>query len=92
MTRVAERPQRSAAAVPFFTLYQFVREQLEAQGGTATRSDLLGAIRDHPAALSKLEGSRGFDALLSNMKHSGFIELEGETVRRTGRRVGRRRR
>lgn len=74
------------------TLYQFVRDRLEAQGGTATRPELLAAIRGNLAARAKLENSRGFDALLSNMKHSGFVELDGETVRRTARQVGRRRR
>ena len=74
------------------TLYQFVREQLAARGGTCTRAELLAAIRVNPDGLAKLERSRGFSALLSNMKHSGFIEIDGEVIRRTGRRVGHRHR
>lgn len=95
MTAAADPgPHRPAGAPPeqVATLYQFVRDRLEAKGGTATRAELLAAIRGNPAARAKLEGSRGFSALLSNMKHSGFIELDGETVRRTRRPVGRRRR
>jgi len=86
------KPQRPAAAAPFVTLYQFVRELLEAHGGRCARDALLRLIEDNPAALAKLRQSQGFEALLSNMKHSGFIDLEGDMVHRTARLVGRRRR
>ena len=91
MTKVVGRSQRSMEPVPFVTLYQFVREQLEARGGRCTRASLLSVIEDNPAALAKLRQSQGFDALLGNMKHSGFIDLEGDMVHRTARQVGRRR-
>lgn len=72
------------------SLYQFVSDMLAASGGACIRDQLLAAIRENPVLLERLEQSRGFGALLSNMKHSGFIELHGETVRRTPRRVGQR--
>ena len=83
---------RAPASLRVVSLYQFVREQLALSGGTCTREQLLAVIKCNPAASEKLERSRGFDALLSNMKHSGFIELEGDVVRRTARRVGHRHR
>lgn len=48
---------------------------------------LTAAVSD---AARRLERSQGFSRLLDNMKHSGFIEFDGDIVRRTGRRIGRR--
>ena len=77
---------------PVESLYQFVREELATSGGSCTRAELRAAIDAHPAARARLDCSRGFAALLSNMKHSGFVSLDGERVRATARRVGRRHR
>lgn len=80
-------------AVPFRSrgsLYEFVRATLAVHGGTSTKQELLSAIQANSDMAQRLERSQGFARLLQNMKHSGFIELDGETVRRTGRRVGRR--
>jgi hypothetical protein len=71
------------------TLYEFIRQTLEGRGGTCSRSELLNAILRDPEASQRLADNRqGFPRLLQNMRHSGFIELEGDLVRRTDRRVG----
>ncbi len=74
------------------SLYEFIRAYLREHGGSSTRSELLAAVKADSAAAAKLQRSRGFTALLSNMKHSGFIEVHGELITATGRRLGRRRR
>lgn len=71
------------------TLYEIVRRLLETDG-PCSRAELLAKLSANPEAAERLKRSRGFSALLLNMKHSGFIELDGEIVRRTGRNVGRR--
>ena len=85
-------PQRykkgRAAAV---TLYQLIRETLDEHGGSCLRAELLVAILANPHAAERLSCSQGFSRLLQNMRNSGFIELNGELVRRTKRRVRRRR-
>ena len=80
-------PPRSAGP-----LYEFVRTYLREQAGSSTRSELLAAIEADATAAAKLQRSRGFTALLSNMKHSGFIEVRGELITATSRRLGRRHR
>ena len=72
------------------SLYDFVREMLALRGGSCSRRELLAAIQAHPRAESLLERSQDYTCLLLNMKHSGFVELEGDLVRRTKRRVGQR--
>ena len=72
------------------TLYEFVRQTLALRGGVCSRRELLAAIEADPLNSSRLARSRGFASLLQNMKHSGFVELQGDLVRRTKRRVGRR--
>lgn len=72
------------------SLYEFVRRMLAERGGCCTKSELLSAIRANPDAAQRLERSQGFARLLQNMKHSGFIRLEGDMVRRTSRQLGRR--
>ena len=73
------------------SLFEFIRQQLSAHGGVRTRPQLLDAIRRDPQACERLGRTQGFAAVLSNMKSSGFVELEDDLVRATGRRVGRRR-
>lgn len=73
------------------SLFKFIREKLAAHNGVCTREELLRAILADPAASERLEQSQGFSALLGNMKSSGFVEFDGDLVRRTSRRYGRRR-
>lgn len=72
------------------SLYEFIRATLAEHGGTCTKDALLSVVQADPDMAQRLERSQGFARLLQNMKHSGFIELDGDMVRRTGRRVGRR--
>jgi len=69
------------------SLYHFVRETLESQGGRCSREQLLAAILADAAAAEQLARSQGLGRLLNNMKHSGFVEFDGAMVRRTARRV-----
>ena len=71
------------------SLYEFVRRALADHEGHCTRARLLDAILADPHAAERLKRSQGFTALLQNMKRSGFVELEGDLVRATRRRVGR---
>jgi hypothetical protein len=73
------------------TLYELVRRTLAERGGECHKGELLNAILMNPDAAQRLARGRGFNALLRNMKYSGFIEIDGQHVRRTARRVGRRR-
>jgi hypothetical protein len=72
------------------SLYELVRRTLAERGGCCTRQELLSAIEANPVAAERLERSQGFARLIHNMKHSGFVELEEELVRRTSRKLGRR--
>ena len=72
------------------TLYQLVRDALDSRGGACSREELLAAIEADPDATQRLRKGQGFSRLLRNMKHSGFITIDGPSVRRTARRVGRR--
>lgn len=73
------------------SLYEFIRRELAAHDGVRTRSQLLEAIRRDPQASGRLKQTKGFVAILGNMKSSGFVELDNDIVRATDRRVGRRR-
>lgn len=73
------------------SLYEFIRRELAAHDGVRTRAQLLEAIRRDPRAAERLKRTQGFVAVLGNMKSSGFVELDKDVVRATGRRVGRRR-
>jgi len=70
------------------SLSQFIRDMLERHGGACTRGETLSAIRARPTMSERLDAGQGLSRLLQNMKHSGFVTLEGEIVRRTIRRVG----
>lgn len=74
-------PPRSAGV-----LYELVRAHLREHGGKSTRSTILATIQDDSQALAKLKASQGLTALLTNMKHSGFIMLDGDRVILTRRR------
>ena len=73
------------------TLYDFVRRYLCGEGGISTRAAIEAAPRADPEMREKLFKSRGFHSLISNMHHSGDVELDGVVVRatiRTYRRLG----
>lgn len=72
------------------TLYGLIRQTLAAGGGRCSKGDLLSAILADPVAAQRLARSQGFARLLDNMRHDGFIEVEGQLVLRTRRKVGRR--
>lgn len=71
------------------SLYDFVRRYLCDRGGSATRPEVRAAIMSDPRFAEKLERSRGFHSLISNMHHSGDIELDGQTIRATSRTLRR---
>ena len=71
------------------TLYDFVRRTLEAHG-PISRGELLNVILADEEAARELAVGQGFTRLLDNMRHSGFISIEGEMVSRTRRKLGRR--
>ena len=71
------------------SLYDFVRRYLCDHGGSATRAEVRSAIMSDPQYSEKLERSRGFNSLISNMHHSGDIELDGPTIRATSRTLRR---
>ena len=71
------------------SLSQFIRAVLERHGGACTRDEIYSAIRADRHASERLCSGQGLPRLLQNMKHSGFVTLDGDMVRRTGRKVGR---
>ena len=68
---------------------QFIREYLCRHGGSCTRDELLRAIRAEPKLFAKLERGQGLARLVQNMRHSGFVTIEGELVRATSRTLRR---
>ena len=103
MTKPVEPSQTASEALPLRlhldrvdgrcagSLYEFVRRTLAAHGGACTRAMLLEAIGAGPAASERLKRTKGFAALLGGLKSSGFVEFDGDLVRRTNRRYGSRR-
>lgn len=71
------------------SLYDFVRRYLIAHGGSCSREDLLAALQAHDSMKERLARSRGFSALLNNMRHSGDVTLIGNIVMATSRTVRR---
>ena len=67
------------------SLYDCVRRYLCARDGICSRDELLAALNSDPPAQKRLSQSRGFKALLSNMRHSGDIRFEGIKVSTTSR-------
>jgi len=54
------------------------------------RADLLNAMQSDLRIAARLQRSEGFNRLLSNMRHSGWIEVRGSQVlptRKTLRKV-----
>lgn len=71
-------------------MYEFVCNHLRQHGGQSTRSRVLAAFQDDDAAQQRLNESQGLSAVLTNMKQSGFVTLEGEAVQLPSRALGRR--
>ena len=71
------------------SLYDFVRHHLCAHGGTCLRQELLEALESDPAMNVRLAKSRGFSALITNMRHSGDIVIDDQTITATPRTVRR---
>jgi hypothetical protein len=72
-------------------MYDFVRRYLCDNGGISTRATIEAALLADPQKRQRLLNSRGFHSLISNMHHSGDVELDGPIVRatsRTYRRLG----
>lgn len=72
------------------SLSQFIRELLCQHGGVSSREDLLRAIQRKPKLAARLAQGQGLAALLRNMRHSGYVTIEGETVKATRRTIKRR--
>ena len=71
------------------SLYQFVRVYLAEAGGSCDREALLVAMTENPVVRQKLEAGQGFRALLTNMRHSGQVQLDGQLVKLTSRALRR---
>lgn len=71
------------------TLYDFVRRYLVQRGGSCSRPDLLAVIKASPVMSARLNATRGFNALLSNMHHSGDILFEGDQIHASDRTLRR---
>ena len=67
------------------SISQFVREYLVQHDGVATRDELLKALNSVPHLAHRLTRGQGLNRLLQNLRHSGFVTLEGERVEATER-------
>ena len=78
---------------PVFSLpnsrYSAIRTLLANAGGTMTRADLAMKITEHPEMAEQIKNSRGLASLLSNMRHSGEVALQGDLVSLTERALRR---
>lgn len=70
-------------------MYDFVRYYLLEHGESCTRDELHQALLGDPAMRERLARSRGFNALLNNMRHSGDILLSGVRISASGRTMRR---
>ena len=73
------------------SMYDFVRRYLVAHGGSCSRQELFSALQADRAMQERFARSRGFTALLNNMRHSGDVTLKEngvEATSRTYRRLG----
>ena len=71
------------------SIFQFIREYLVQHGGTCTRNQLLQAVRSQAELAARLDHGQGFERLLQNMRHSGFITISGDTVTASARTLRR---
>ena len=73
------------------SMYDFVRGFLLERGGSGTRAELVAALDANPAMQERLARSQGFTALLHNMRHSGDLSMDGESIEITPRALRRHR-
>lgn len=66
-------------------MYDFLRRYLVAHGGSCSRQELLCALQADEAMRERLARSKGFAALLNNMRHSGDVVLDEDIVKATNR-------
>ena len=71
------------------SMYDFVRRYLVAHGGSCSREELIAALQTDPVMRERLARSKGFAALLNNMRHSGDVAQAGHTVTATARTIRR---
>ena len=71
------------------SLYDFVRRYLIGHGGNCSREERLGALKADNSMKERLARTRGFSALLNNMRHSGDVTLIGNSITATARTVRR---
>ena len=71
------------------SMYDFVRRYVCSHGGSCTREELRVAMLAEPTLKQRIESSRGFTALLRNMRHSGDVLLEDNLVTASGRTLRR---
>lgn len=71
------------------SMYDFVRRYLLARGGSCSRQELIAALQADPVMRERLARSKGFAALLNNMRHSGDVAQIGQTVMATARTLRR---
>lgn len=62
------------------SMYDFVRRYLVEHGGSCTRHQLLAALQADRTMSERLAHSRGFTALLNNMRHSGDVVADGDHI------------
>ena len=67
------------------SMYDFVRRYLVAHGGSCSREELIAALQADPVMRERLARSKGFAALLNNMRHSGDVVLDEDSVKATSR-------
>ena len=67
------------------SLSQAVREHLCRQGGSSNRDAIYTALMNDPRMAERLARGQGLPRLLMNMQYSGFVTIEGETVKATQR-------
>ena len=67
------------------SLYDRVRRILCSNGGRATRQEIFSALQADPFVEDRLAKIRSFNDLLSNMRHSGDVTIDGDEVTATGR-------
>lgn len=71
------------------SLSQAIREHLCRSGGASTRAAIRKELESDHRLAERLASGQGLARLLKNMEYSGFLTVEGETVRATRRTLHR---
>lgn len=80
---------RTPVYSPGGSLYDTVRCCLKENGGTCTRDQLEQQLASSPEVHARITRAGGLGPLLTNMRHSGEIKLEGNLVLLTTRALRR---